>query len=135
MKVLSLNLHCFEDDWENRFDFICKHIAENDYDVVALQEVCEYEEGNATDYILEKLNHFGYQVNSFGKRFSHMAWNQYREHVVILSKHHVEEMRDSDLPYSPFQRVYVAMKIQGCWFVDTHLEFKEDWKDYRLAQV
>ena len=134
-KTLSINTHCFEDDWQRRLDYICQFITQNDIDVISFQEVCEYDQGNATDYILQKLNDYGYPVNSFCKRFSHMAWNKYREHVLILSKHHAEDIRDADLPHSPFQRVYVALKIKGCWFVNTHLEFQEEWKDYRRNQI
>lgn len=134
-KILSLNIHCFEDDWQKRLDFICQYIAKNDLDIISLQEVCEDENGNATDYILQKLNEYHYPVNSFCKRFSHLAWNKYREHVLILSKHHADDIRDADLPHSPFQRVYVAMKLKGCWFINTHLEFQEEWKEFRRAQI
>jgi len=91
LKVLILNLHCYqEDNQDYKFSQIAKAIDELNADVVCLQEVAELWndgagdwESNSAKIINDRLT-TPYHIHT---DWSHLGFDKYREGVAILSKY------------------------------------------------
>lgn len=121
MKLLSLNCHSWiEDQQEAKIEQIIDHIAEIDYDLVALQEVNQLREGPLLDQVGEtffpcsdqypiRADNFAYLlVKGLEERgltyfwawaFNHIGYDRYEEGVALLAKR----------PFSP-QRCLLSAK-------------------------
>lgn len=108
LKVLTLNLHCYqEDNQDAKFSHIARAIDEQDIDIVCLQEVGEnWGDGkgdwnsNAARIIRDRLRrHYHLHTD-----WSHLGFDRYREGVAILSKY---DFRATDAGYvSPSHDVH-----------------------------
>ncbi len=91
LKVLILNLHCYqEDNQDYKFSQIAKAINELDADIVCLQEVAElWNEGagdwesNSAKIINDRLE-TPYHLHT---DWAHLGFDKYREGVAVLSKY------------------------------------------------
>ncbi len=89
LRVLTLNLHCYqEEDQDAKLSTIARGIVEQGVDVVCLQEVAEnWNDGhgdwgsNAARILCERVG--GYHVFT---DWSHRGFDRYREGVAILSR-------------------------------------------------
>ncbi len=135
MNILTFNLHCFENQWQKRLKILAKEIAKSDYDIISLQEVCRDKENDAMEFLFLELKKNGYLIKSFEKKFAHMAWDKYQEFLLMFSKHDALKAESGDLPESPMHRVYVSMTLNDVEFVNVHLEYSEEWQQYRKNQI
>ncbi len=120
LKVLALNLHCYqEDNQDYKLSLIARVIQELDIDVVCLQEVAEnWNNGqgdwnsNAAKIIRDRLPRH-YHVHT---DWSHLGFDRYREGVAILSKYELHQqdagyVSGSNDAYSIHSRKVVTAKI------------------------
>lgn len=135
LKAFSFNLHCTFDNWQARVDEIARYLAKTQPDIISFQEVCEDQNNNMPKGIIEALKRHGYPVVSVERQNSHLAWDKYDELQMVISRRPTEETYKGLLPKSPLQRAYVALKIDGIWFVNVHLEHNNDNAKYRAEQV
>ncbi|MDO9270265.1 MAG: endonuclease/exonuclease/phosphatase family protein [Methylobacter sp.] len=91
LKVLILNLHCYqEDNQDYKFSQIARAINELNIDVVCLQEVAELWNDGAGDWesnsakIINDRLATPYHIHT---DWSHLGFAKYREGVAILSKY------------------------------------------------
>ncbi|MDD2760279.1 MAG: carbohydrate-binding protein [Methylomonas sp.] len=121
LRVMILNLHCYqEDNQDEKFTQIAKAIDEQAVDIVCLQEVAEHwNDGhgdwpsNAANIINRRLK----QVMHIYTDWSHLGFDKYREGVAILSRHplsHTESryVSDSQDPYNINSRKVVMAHVQ-----------------------
>jgi endonuclease/exonuclease/phosphatase family metal-dependent hydrolase len=132
-----MNLHCFKDNWVFRLSHILDKVAEISPDVIAFQEVCSdphsYE--NQIHYIRNYLSEKGYPIKGLEAQYTHQAWDQYNEYIVLITKHEVMRTDKGNLPKSILQRGYVSFLIDNKWFTNTHLEYHSDHYYDRRAQI
>ncbi|HDX9578154.1 TPA: endonuclease/exonuclease/phosphatase family protein [Bacillus pseudomycoides] len=102
MKLLTLNCHSWQEDEQlAKIHYLAKTIQENDYDVIALQEVSQSIAakdvcGNMKDdnfvrllqIELEKLGAAKYDVVW---DFAHIGYDVYEEGLAILTKHAIQK--------------------------------------------
>lgn len=102
MKLLTLNCHSWqEDNQHKKIQDIAKAIYENQYDVIAMQEVSQlYNEELVKDNIrrdnfilvlLEELKKLGEENYNFVWDFAHMGYDVYEEGLGIITKHPIIE--------------------------------------------
>lgn len=102
MKLLTLNCHSWqEENQQHKIRLLAKRIKEQDYDVIALQEVSQHIEGNLVEQdvkdtnfvyaLLEELKKLGITHYDFRWAFSHIGYDVYEEGLCILSKHPIIE--------------------------------------------
>ena len=102
MKLLTLNCHSWqEENQQDKIELLAKRIQEQDYDVIALQEVSQHIEGNVVEKdvkdtnfvyaLLEALEKLGVAHYDFRWAFSHIGYDVYEEGLCILSKHPIIE--------------------------------------------
>lgn len=131
--ALTFNLHCFDENWEKRLDLLAKEVALLSPTVLAFQEVCTSETASMIEALREKLIKAGYPLQETAAQFTHRAWDKYDEYVIMMSKEPVEGIEQGFLPASPLMRGYVAFKIRGRYFVNTHLEHLDP--KYRKEEI
>jgi len=93
LKVLTLNLHCYQEANQNaKLSIIAKAIDDHDADIVCLQEVAEpwdngmiVEEANTAKLIRQRLKQPYHLVTDW----SHRGFDVYREGCAILSRHEI----------------------------------------------
>lgn len=125
--MVTMNLHCMLDQWERRFPLILDQILIQSPDVIAFQEVCTNPSTgeNQIDYIKNYLSQKNYPIQSSEVIYAHPAWGKYDEHLLILSKHSAIQTDKGLLPASLLQRVFVALKINNVWHINTHLAYRD----------
>lgn len=135
VKVLSFNINCTFNNWTDRFNEAIKEIKKIDPDIVHFQEICLGDGQDQITYLKNafKNAHF-FLPYSYAKK-THRAWDKYDEYILSFSKIRPTQFEIDDLPYSPLQRSYIALNIDGYWFINTHLEHREDYEIYRLNQI
>ena len=133
--VLSFNIHCTFESWELRIEELARILGKIRPDIIAFQEVCRDQANDMPQEILRALRRNGYPVSSYETQFSHMAWDKYEELQMTISRHRPEEIIKGLLPKSPLQRAFLALKIDGVWYINVHLEYLDDYADYRSQQI
>lgn len=139
-KVLTLNLHCYqEDNQDYKLSQIARAINELDIDVVCFQEVAENWNNGAGDWnsnaakvICERLDRRYHLFTDW----AHLGFDRYREGVAILSKHPLQQQEGryvspSQDPYSIHARKAVAAQVDAPYvgkinIFSTHLSW---WSD------
>lgn len=131
MKILSLNLHCFQE--ENRIaklDKIINFIKENDVDVCMFQEVCQQHSatllegkikvGNSAKYISNKLDYniFYHPVK--------IGFEIYDEGLAIISKLPIKNQSYKTISNTKdyntwLKRDLIWCKIDNITFFNTHV--------------
>jgi endonuclease/exonuclease/phosphatase family metal-dependent hydrolase len=136
-KIVTMNVHCYLDNWEFRFQKILDYLMSISPDVIAFQEVCTNPKAGTSqiDFIRNYLAGHGYPVNSFEAQYTHRAWDQFDEYVLMISKHQNQKVDKGFLPQSILQRGYVALNIDGNWYVNLHLEYRAEDAQVRNIQL
>lgn len=146
MKLLTLNCHSWQEDNQlEKIKILAETIAENDYDVIALQEVSQrrdspiafgaVREDNFALVLVEELRKLGAVDYRFTWDFAHLGYEVYEEGLAILTKHKIEEeysffiSRDQDQSYWKTRKI-VGAKIhvdgQPVSFYSCHLGWWHD---------
>jgi len=140
LKVLILNLHCYqEDNQDYKFSQIAKAINDLNVDVVCLQEVAELWNDGAGDWesnsarIINDRLATPYHIHT---DWSHLGFDKYREGVAILSKYPLlkqdaKYVSDSDDVHSIHSRKVVMAQIKVPYMgrvnvFSAHLSWWED---------
>lgn len=101
MKLLTLNVHAWlEDNQLEKINTLAKAIAENDYDVIALQEVNQTITEDVVENGLKKDNYL-FVLLEFLKKYtdttykyfwsnSHIGYDKYDEGIAILTKNNAK---------------------------------------------
>ena len=98
MKLLTLNCHSWQEENQlDKINYLAEILKENDYDIIALQEVSQHVdrdlcEGNLREdnYMLllkRELERIGACKYYSVWDFSHMGYDVYEEGLCLLSKH------------------------------------------------
>lgn len=102
MKLLTLNCHSWQEMHQiEKIKYLAKVIVENQYDVVALQEVSQnidsdllFDNIRIDNYAVILINEIkeisGYSYNLVWD-FSHIGYDKYEEGLAILSRHDILE--------------------------------------------
>ncbi|WP_163538022.1 endonuclease/exonuclease/phosphatase family protein [Gracilibacillus sp. YIM 98692] len=104
MKLLTINCHSWQEDNQmEKIQTLANTIHENQYDVIALQEVSQKEdapimhkpikEGNYAAVVVEKLHELGSKQYQFFWDCAHMAFDVYEEGIAIITKHPIEQIK------------------------------------------
>jgi endonuclease/exonuclease/phosphatase (EEP) superfamily protein YafD len=134
-KIASINIQCLSHSWMQRYEFIATELASQNPDIIALQEACTEGGTDGIAFMVDKLAQRGWRTQAKIEQFTHVAYDRFDEYVVLLSRLPVEAREGGKLPYSPLTRSYAALKVAGTWYVNTHLEHKDEWSHYRSAQI
>lgn len=137
LNIFSMNLQCFAGNWQFRLEQILNRVLELSPDVVSFQEVCTTQNNDLSqiEFIKKYLTDRRYPLQAIVAQFTHPAWNQFNEFLVVITKQNVLAIDQGMLPQSPLQRGYIALKLNPFWYINTHLEYKlENWS-YRQRQI
>ncbi|MCK9606139.1 MAG: endonuclease/exonuclease/phosphatase family protein [Methylomonas sp.] len=103
LKVMILNLHCYQEDRQDfKFSQIAKAITEQAVDIVCLQEVAEHWNDGRGDWNSNAANIINQRLKPpmhLYTDWSHLGFDKYREGVAILSRyplHHTHSRYVSD---------------------------------------
>lgn len=121
LKVLTLNLHCCQEDRQDyKLSQIAKAICDLDVDIVCLQEVAEpWNDGrgdwqaNTARIINERLTSPYHLVSDW----SHRGFDRYREGIALLSRHPIRKhsaryVSATADPYNIHSRKVVMAQIE-----------------------
>lgn len=93
MKLLTLNCHSWQEENPlEKLDLLAAAIADNGYDVIALQEVSQSEEAGRENYaklLVEKLHALGQTAYTYIWDLCHFGYDIYEEGVAIVTAHPV----------------------------------------------
>jgi endonuclease/exonuclease/phosphatase family metal-dependent hydrolase len=136
-KIVNMNIHCFNDDWQFRLSHILDKFIEISPELIALQEVCENPQARLSqiEFIRNYLSQRNYHIQSLAAQYTHKAWDRDDEYIVLISKVNVEVVDQGFLPQSLLQRGYVGFRINQNWYITTHLEYRADNAHYRKSQI
>lgn len=124
LEIFSMNLHCALGDWKERVDIVVEEIIHRNPDIIGLQEVCKNKNADMTGYILSELSRSNYPVKSWKTIETHRSFISYQEELLIISKHEATESTEGSIPSVKFfENKFVGLKVNGIWFVTTHLHF------------
>ncbi|QPK64798.1 endonuclease/exonuclease/phosphatase family protein [Methylomonas sp. LL1] len=140
LKVMILNLHCYQEDRQDyKLSQIAKAIDEQAADVVCFQEVAEHWNhghgdwaSNSANIINQRLKHAMHLYTDW----SHLGFEKYREGVAILSRYplhhcHSRYVSESNDAYSIHSRKVVMAQIHVPYIgainlFSAHLSWWED---------
>ncbi|PEA54835.1 endonuclease [Bacillus pseudomycoides] len=102
MKLLTLNCHSWQEDEQfAKIHYLAKTIQENDYDVIALQEVSQsieardvsgnMKEDNFVRLLQAELEKLGAAKYDVVWDFAHIGYDVYEEGLAILTKHSIKK--------------------------------------------
>lgn len=138
-KILTFNLHCFVEQWQERLSIFTNEIKEINPDIIALQEVCQ----NNND--LKPENMLKFLKAEFKKKklsypfvqtlYTHKAWDKDDEYLVVFTKKKPLKVEKGYLPKSYLKRGYIALKLKKFWFISTHLAYNDKQKLVREKQL
>ena len=140
LKVMILNLHCYQEDQQDKkFSLIAKAIREQDVDVVCFQEVAEHWNHGHGDWASNSANIINQRLKPpmhLYTDWSHLGFDKYREGVAILSRYPLQHTQsryvsDSHDAYSIHSRKVVMANIQVPYLgsvnvFSAHLSWWED---------
>lgn len=124
MKLLTLNCHSWQEDNQlEKMKTLAETIAENDFDVIALQEVSQrmdspiafgaVREDNFALVLVEELRKLGAEDYHFTWDFAHLGYEVYEEGLAILTKHNIEEEYSFFISRGQDQSFWKTRKIVG----------------------
>lgn len=140
LKVLILNLHCYQEDRQDRkFSQIAKAINDLAVDVVCFQEVAEHWNHGHGDWDSNSANIINQRLKKpfhLYSDWSHKGFDKYREGVAILSRHPLTHQQsryvsDSHDVHSIHSRKVVMARIDVAYIglinvFSAHLSWWED---------
>ncbi|MGA9228201.1 MAG: endonuclease/exonuclease/phosphatase family protein [Mesobacillus sp.] len=124
MKLLTLNCHSWQEDNQlEKISILAETIAENGYDVIALQEVSQridspiaygtIREDNFALVLVKELRKLGVEDYRFTWDFAHLGYEVYEEGLAILTKHKIEEEYSFFISRGHDQNYWKTRKIVG----------------------
>ena len=130
MKLLTINVHAWiEENQLEKIDILARTIAENDYDVVAMQEVnqimtspvvySDIREDNYGWILLNKIAEYTDTVYYYHWSNSHIGYGIYDEGIGILTKH---ELKNTDDFYCT--RPHTVRSISSRKIISAEIEYK-----------
>ncbi|MEI4802350.1 endonuclease/exonuclease/phosphatase family protein [Bacillus sp. NPDC077411] len=155
MKLLTLNCHSWQEDEQlAKIHYLAKIIQENDYDVIALQEVSQsiaarnvcgnMKEDNFVSLLQVELEKLGAAKYDAVWDFAHIGYDVYEEGLAILTKHSIIKsdsffVSDSiDTTYWKTRKIVsvtVSYYNQPVTFYSCHLGWWDDEKEPFKKQV
>lgn len=125
MKLLTLNCHSWQEEHQHeKIATLAEVIGENNYDVVALQEVSqliestpvnnEIHDDNYAEVLVKELHKRGFKDYHYRWTINHLAYDLYQEGVAILTKHPIKNAEAVPLTESTdpsYWKTRVALKI------------------------
>ena len=122
MKLLTINVHAWiEENQDEKMEILAKVIAENDYDVVAMQEVNQsmnspvifraIRQDNYGWVLLEKISKYTDRTYYYHWSNSHIGFGKYDEGVAIITKHPIKDEDEFYCTFSQSVRVINARRI------------------------
>jgi maltose 6'-phosphate phosphatase len=125
MRVLTLNLHCFQQhDALGKLKIVARAIAENQIDAICLQEAAQHQDSpviatvegveikadNAAHLIVTELREsFGQDFN-FVWDYAHLGWEVWEEGIAILSRYPISNFRSEWLSQSQDRTDWLSRK-------------------------
>ncbi len=105
-------------------------------DIVMLQEACSHDHISPIDLINQFSKLFQIEWRFQQQFFTHWSYGQYREDLIILSRHFPISTYQSHIPYHSLGRGVVALKLpdSNYWLANTHLSHLEDSSE-RTIQI
>ena len=102
MKLLTINVHAWiEENQDEKMEILAKVIAENDYDVIAMQEVNQsmnslvlfraIRQDNYGWVLLDKISKYTDRTYYYHWSNSHIGYGKYNEGVAIITRHKIKE--------------------------------------------
>ncbi len=124
MKLLTLNCHAWrEENAKEKNKMIASAIKENNYDIIALQEVNQsikanvvsgkIKEDNFALVLLTELKNLGCSEYTMLWDFSHIGYEIYEEGVSIITKHKIEEAYSFFVSNSKKENFWKTRKVVG----------------------
>jgi maltose 6'-phosphate phosphatase len=124
MKMLTLNCHAWlEENQEEKIRLIAEAIKQNNYDVIALQEVNQLTKGkrvidkikedNFSLVLLRELEHLGCTQYKMIWGSSHIGYEVYEEGLSIITKHPIQEEHFFYVTKSKDMNFWKTRKIVG----------------------
>ncbi len=149
LNVMILNLHCYqEDNQQRKFRQIAKAIDEQQADVVCFQEAAEHWNDGHGDWASNSVNIINQRLKQpmhLYYDWSHLGFDKYREGVAILSRYplhhqHSRYVSDSHDPYSIHSRKVVMAQIQVPYIgainvFSAHLSWWEDGFQFQFRRL
>lgn len=155
MKLLTLNCHSWQEENQlEKIKHLAKTIQENDYDIIALQEVSQsivagYESGNMKrdNYglvLLRELEQLGVTDYNIVWGFSHIGYDIYEEGLAILTKHPIVKhdsfliSANTDTTYWKTRKIVsatISFKGQAITCYSCHLGWWNDEEEPFSLQV
>lgn len=100
MKLLSLNCHSWQEENQmEKIRILAEKIKEEQYDVIALQEISQHKDSNIicgkiksdnyAEVLINELNLIDEDGYRYVWDFSHMGYDVYEEGLAILTKHKI----------------------------------------------
>lgn len=98
MKLLTLNCHSWQEENQlEKIKYLAKTIIENDYDVIALQEISQLRdskivydnirEDNFALLVKKEMDKYSKEKYDFYWDFSHIGYDIYEEGLALFTKH------------------------------------------------
>ena len=145
LKVVTYNLQGMRpgSNWQVRLVFIIQFLEEIDPDIICLQEINETQTGGGDDNMARTIaealgEHFGMEYHYYFAQ-THIAWDEFREGVGIISKHPVTNEGFRSLPRGTFLRKVAWNRIDTpLGFLNifsTHLSYQAGDNEIRVQQV
>lgn len=125
MKLLTLNCHSWiEENQLEKLNIIVNDIVEEQYDVVALQEVNQLIESNTVEGIVKednfafllmnKINEISNEKYTMFYEKNHIGYDKYEEGVAILTKHRILDSKSYLISKSNDFNCWKTRKIIKC---------------------
>ncbi|EJE7235108.1 endonuclease/exonuclease/phosphatase family protein [Clostridium botulinum] len=125
MKVLTLNCHSWQEEKQlEKIRYLAKVIYENNYDVIALQEVSQsinskilfdnIKEDNFALILIKELEELGENRFKILWDFAHIGYDKYEEGLAILTKHPIKEKDSFYISKSKDRNFWKTRKIIKC---------------------
>ena len=133
--VVTMNVQGTEGNWKHRLYWIAADLAATNADIIAFQEVIKGYGFDQMHYLWDALKRNGW----FGH--GHAQWTHYSgrfggdEYVFILSRKPPQERRKNMLSHGGFGRGYAALKVDGIWFVNAHLDLDHGWREKQVGDL
>ncbi|WP_150050761.1 endonuclease/exonuclease/phosphatase family protein [Methylomonas rhizoryzae] len=149
LRVLILNLHCYQEDRQDvKLSQIAKAIDEQAVDVVCFQEVAEHWNHGHGDWASNSANIINRRLRRpmhIHTDWSHLGFDKYREGVAILSRYPFRQARsryvsDSQDPYSIHARKVVMAQLDIPYMgvvnvYSAHLSWWEDGFQHQFERL
>ena len=131
MKLLSLNLHCFQEaNRIEKLDKIVRFIQENDIDICLFQEAVQEKAEVKIDNIIKIGNNAYYIAKALGYEiYFHplkLGFQVLEEGLAIISKFPITDPKYKTISKTKdfnhwFKRDFLSVKIKGITFYNVHL--------------